>query len=487
MFASNRPSLLSWSLLSLLACRTHARSTVAAPDVALAAITDARADDAVIAPAEPPDASAPVARGPVACAIEGPDRALAAMPLKRLRIAAHGTEAMLVAEYTSSFAPEPAGDSVDTHASRWWRFDLQNPSQDDRARGHDDPIGERESSSDPAHADPSTEPSTYMRWGEDAERPVWDGQRWTRWRHASCWGGPACSPCGTVRARIGSPDARNQRVEVTDVLDELEVSTAHGAAIGAALVRRHDYTGPEDDQHNVCGESVTAIETLVPTSAGFTRNEIKRWPAGEYSNVATRVAIASSPAQTALAWLRSSSQTEQHIEVVRVDSAGRAIAAPRSVHTGQGISFITAAFVDDELALVWSERSVLRWTRFDPRANSPVPSASVLLDASPRSVDELSLASDGATVALAWVEKPPRGNSSTVRVAAGSSFAQLESSMRTRSVELARATRPGSIFATSVSVSGELVWVAFNEPLRGYDTRPRVRTLRCTETTARDR
>ncbi|MFO0559248.1 MAG: hypothetical protein U0269_14630 [Polyangiales bacterium] len=476
-----RSTLLALSWLALLDCRPRDRSAPdAQPSVPHA---DAHAEDRL----STPDAGPAPSRGPVVCSIDGPDRALAVMPLTRLRIAAHGTEAMLVAEYTSSFAPEPAGDSVDTHASRWWRFDLQNPSQSDTRRGREDPIGERQSSDDPAHADPNTEPPTYMRWGEDAERPVWADAQWTRWRHASCWGGPACSPCGTVRARIGAPDARNQRDEVTDVLQEFEVATIHGASIGAALVRRHDYTGPEDEEHNVCGESVAAIETLIPTTAGFTRREIKRWPAGEYTNAASRIALASGPRETVLAWLSGGSQREQQIELVRLDSAGRAIAAPRVVHSGRGIAFIALAFIADQLALVWNERpnantpAVLRWTRFDPRQSAPPPAPSILLDASPRSIDEFSLGSDALTAALLWAEKPARGNGTTVHIAVATSFDQLSAHASQRGIELARTTQPGSVFATSVAVAGDRVWAAFNEPMRGYDTRPRARSLRCDE------
>jgi hypothetical protein len=150
---------LALAVLALSGCPQKAR-----PAPAL----DARASDVVGLRVVRADAGAPSldvaarpAGGPLRCAFEGPDRLLERLAVTRLRIAARGDEAMLVAEYTSAFAPEPAGDSVDEHASRWWLFDLAHPERDTRAQGQRDALDVARSPGD------GGEPSgcAYAKWG----------------------------------------------------------------------------------------------------------------------------------------------------------------------------------------------------------------------------------------------------------------------------------------------------------------------------------
>lgn len=427
-----------------------------------------------------PDATIP-ARAPVRCVIDGPDHALAAMPLTRLRIAAHGHEAMLVAEYTSSFAPEPAGDAVDTHAWRWWRFDLQNPSMRDAPRGQSDPLGAR-----PRRVEPDSESvCAYAQWGEDAARPVWEGERWTRWRHASSWGGPACSPCGSLTARVGADPGRAEERERTDVLQEWEVSGAPGAPFSAAIVQRYDYRGPTDDDHNACSESAIALLWRAANERSFTERELARWRADD-ARRPVHVAVASNGRTRVI--VTQSSEERARIELRLVSAEGRAIGAPRLLYAGANIGFINAAFVDDTLVLLWNERSspapsspsIVRWTQLDP-TRDPVeaPAPQTLLDRRPLTIDELSLASDGATIALVWAEKPDRSTGTALRFAAGSSLSQWRAQLVAGGQELFRTTHPGSIYRSSIAVDRDRAWVAFDEPLRGYNARPRVRSLRC--------
>lgn len=472
-------SLALCAALSVAGCPSRARPVVAvdAARIALDA-ADSTAPAATDA-ASATDASA-APRPPVRCAIDGPDHVLGAMPLTRLRIAAHDREAMLVAEYTSSFAPEPAGDSVDTHAWRWWRFDLQNPTQRDAPRGQIDPLGARARRVEPE----SESVCSYAQWGEDAARPVWQGDRWTRWRHASSWGGPACSPCGSLTARVGVDPARVEERERTDVLQEWEVSAEREAPFSAAIVQRYDYRGPTDDDHNACSESAIALLWRAANERSFTERELARWRADEPRRP-ERVAVASNGRERVIVTL--SSETNARIELRRVSADGRVIDGPRLLYTGAHIGFVAAAMLDDTLVVLWNERaaltaaspSIVRWTQLEPARAEPASPAQTLIDRRPLSVDELSLASDGATLALTWVERPERSTGTALRVAAGSSIAQWRSQVDAGGVELFRTTQPGSIYRSSTAVERDRLWVAFDEPLRGYDRRPRVRSLRC--------
>lgn len=443
--------------------------------------TDARADVSTAladAGVSPLDASA---RGPVQCAFEGPVRVLGAMPITRMRISAHGDEAMLVAEYTSSFAPEPAGDSVDTHAARWWRFRTASATTDSPARGHIDPLDA------PSSAEGANDPSVceHARWGEDAERAVWESDHWTRWRHASAWGGPSCAPCGTYRARVGAPNVGSQTNRaVTDVMSEFEVSSVEGFTFGATLLERFDYSGPTDLERNECSEVALVIETMVATATGFERHELRRTRRSERGEVAYRLATAATNVGGLDGVIVTTHGDEQtRIEARRVDSRGQLLGTARVVHSAADIGSFGVGYLGATLALVWSEgaarvpiaRNVIRWTTFDPRG-SERPVVRTLRAPAGHTIGDLSMASDGATMALLWVESPTRGPS-VVRVAAATSIDELG-----RIVErggIAAQTTRESIQATSVAVAGDWVWVVTSDPAAHGDARPRVRTLRC--------
>jgi len=471
---------LLFALIALAGCRERARNAGARDvhSVDAAASSVERPD--VRAP--PVDVASPPARGAVRCVAEGRDRVLASLAVSRLRLAAHGDEAMLVAEYTSSFAPEPAGDSVDTHASRWWLFDLAHPERNTPARGALDPIVDQRPAPDPI------EPDICARapWGEDAERPVWQSSGWTRWRHASSWGGPACSPCGTIRARVGAPGDRLEQSAVTDVLSEFEVSSVDGFTLGATVVSRHDFRGPEDATHNVCSEVGVVIESLIPSANGFERRELHRTSRGDQDNEPDSVATAVTNVGGVDGVIVTVHGDERkRIELRRIDRRGSMIGPVHVVYTGRYIEAAAAAYVQSQLLLVWTEalsrapddRSTLYWLSWDPRSDAPRPPPRVLRAATDSTIRGVSLASDGATLALLWVEQPARG-SAIARVAAGATPDALAADVSRGGIVLGQSP---TIYATSVAVAGERVWGAFNERVGLADTRPRVRSLRCTD------
>ncbi len=271
-------------------------------------------------------------------------------------------------------------------------------------------------------------------------------------------------------------------------MTELEVSAVAGFRFGAALLKRYDYRGPVDDSHNVCSEVGVVIESVLLDAGRFERRELWRARMGDDNEPLRLATAATNAGESDGVIVTVHGAQQQRIELRRVDRAGRLVGQARVVHRGENIGDVAVAYLGSQLVLVWSEsatplpdaRPSLRWLSFDPRDARPWPPARVLRESAESAVEELSLASDGATVALVWVERSSRGLS-VARLAVGASLGALDADVTRGGLIVAQPSLSGAIYASSAAVAGGLVWVAFNDPMRRGDTRPRVRSLRCAE------
>ena len=415
---------------------------------------------------------APVADAQSGCVPVNADGFVIDGAVRSLQLAAHGTQAELVAvrNYHQAYQgqAEPRGDDHDVDGYEYRVLDVATATvppalRDDASlpnpnRGHSD---------------------GHCGYDRDVGAPVWTAGGWSRWRVASAWGTAACEPCGGVRGRVPPTGPSLDERNADAIPSELVTARDDNMVLGAAVIL-------SDAEQRAC-DTRGRVDSLIESPTGLTRTTLYQQREGEMGDpagVPDAVSVALGTSRGAVVFRMG----QRAIVYARVGRNGQregdlqwlTAREPATNGAGPAVGAPAAAFIGDELVIVWSARIErggpyqLHYVRWDP--SSGVAPAPRVVHASTDDQLAPTLVVSTDRIALTWMEGDV-GRRGVVRFATVPRETAIE-----HLADAIVTLSPGSIVNArdpEMAIDGSTIWIAWQEFPAPRTARVRAIAMRC--------